>query len=137
MTTFEKKRLTDNQRRLLTELLKKHDEIMNVLIEKAKDTAEMSAPTEKLSTNIEFKNRAISNWKKLKDSCLKQGVYIPIFEAAIGDATKAINRIVPGQSRSNMRWHINMARTVFYSTLLTDETNVKFEYNYHHSDVQP
>lgn len=137
MATFEKKRLTDNQRRLLTDLLKKHDEVMNLLIEKAKDTDEMNAPTEKLSTNIEFKNRAISNWKNLKDTCVKKGVYIPIFEIAIADATIAINRIVAGQSRSNLRWHINMARTIFYVTLLTDEINVNFEYNYNHADVQP
>lgn len=124
------KRLTDNQRRTLTELLKKHDKALTVIISKAKHAEEAISASEKLSTNLDFKKKVISSFEKLRLACVKQGVYLPIFEAAEKSATYHINDIVAGQPRENVRWHINSARCTFFYTLLTDEKNVNFEFNH-------
>ncbi len=124
------KRLTDNQRRILTDLLKKHDKALLVIINKAKHSEEAISASEKLSTNLDFKKKAISSFEKLKLACIKQGVYLPIFEHAVKSANYHINDIIAGQPRENVRCHINSARCTFFYTLLTDDKNVNFYFNH-------
>lgn len=124
------KRLTDNQRRVLADLLKKHDKVLIVTINKAKHSEDFISASDKLSTNLDFKKKVISSFEKLKLACIKQGVYLPIFEQAEKSANYHINAIIAGQPRENVRWHINSARCAFFYTLLTDENNVNFYFNH-------
>ena len=123
------KRLTDNQRRVLTDLLKKHDKALRVIIEKAKHTHEANSVSDKLSTNLDFKKKVILSFEKLKFTCIKQGVYLPIFEQAEISASHEINGIITGQPRHNVREHINSARCAFFYSLLQDDKNVNFEFD--------
>lgn len=124
------KRLTDNQRRILTDLLKKHDKALTVIISKAKHAEEAISASERLSTNLDFKKKVISSFEKLRLACVKQGVYLSVFEEAEKSAAYHINDIVAGQPREYVRWHINSARCTFFYKLLTDEKNVNFEFNH-------
>ncbi len=129
MEIIKSKRLTDNQRRILTMLLKKHDLAMSNLIIRAKDTSSMSAVSDKLSTNLDFKKKVIAYWDLLKNACIKQGVYIPIFEEAFKSSAHELNQIIPGQPRDYLRQNLNMTRCTFFYKLLSDEENVNFDFS--------
>ncbi|MFC3606731.1 hypothetical protein [Stutzerimonas tarimensis] len=135
MESIKSKRLTDNQRRTLTVLLKKHDLAMTNLIVRAKDTSSMSAASDKLSTNLDFKKKVLAYWDALKNACIKQGVYIPIFEEAFKLATYELNQIIPGQPRDYVRQNLNMTRCTFFYKLISDEKNVNFDFSPNQPDT--
>jgi hypothetical protein len=89
----------------------------------------MNSASDKLSTNLDLKKKVLAYWEKLKIACIKQGVYIPIFEEAVRRATTYyLDDIIPGQPRHLVRHHMNWARCTFFYTLLIDEKNVNFAF---------
>lgn len=125
-----KKRLTDNQRRTLTELLERHDAMILQLIENAKETTDMRSVSDKLTTNMDFKKKVVSLWDRLRAACIKQGVYLDLFEDAVKEGTKCgLDDIVAGQPRENLRWNLNCARCSFLYMLCQDEMNVNFGFD--------
>lgn len=131
----EKKRLTDNQRRLLAIALSKYDLMMRALISKAKDTVEMVKPEEKLSSNLEFKAKGHACFEKLSNYVDKTGVKIPIFATASKYVHQNLSGIVPGQSRYDVRFHLNCARRDFLFTMASDEVNVNIVVDGFHPDA--
>lgn len=121
------KRLTDNQRLLLSQLMRRYDDMLCQLIAKAKDTNAVSKPSEKLSQNSDFKNLLLAYHERFKDALINEGLMIPIFEEAAQQALYNKDMIILGQPRSDLRHHIDRYRCDLMHTMKRDTVNVIYE----------
>tara|TARA_R110001592_G_scaffold47952_1_gene151503 strand:+ start:1625 stop:2029 length:405 start_codon:yes stop_codon:yes gene_type:complete len=124
---MKSKRLTDNQRVLLSQLMKRYDDMLTQLIVKAKDTGAMNRPTEKLTQNSDFKRKLLSYHERFAETLVKKGLMLPIFEEAADLALVDANRIVAGQSRSDLRYNIDTYRCSLLGFMQMDYVNVTYQ----------
>ena len=137
MADEQKIRLTDNQRRLLNQAMGRFDKMLWELIEKAKDADGMVRPEEKLSSNSDFRKKALAYHVRFEEHLKKNGLLIPIFASASKDALYELDKIVPGQSRSHVRWYLNCYRCGLLHRMETDSVNVNYACNGAHPIVYP
>ena len=124
----QKKTLTDNQRRILSDLLRKQDKVFISLMSKTKSAEESFPVSDKLSTNLDFQKKLMASFDRLKKACMDEGVYLPVFEEAEKQAGYHVRAIVAGQPRWHVRENINSARCSFFYALLIDSRNVVFDF---------
>lgn len=124
MTKPPGKRLTDNQRITLSNAMKRYDQMLCDLYRKAKDTGDMIRPEEKLSQNLDFKKRLLEYHTRFEQHLQKNGVMLPIFEEAAKCALYNVEKIVAGQSRSDLRHWIDRYRCDLLHRMETDTMNV-------------
>ena len=93
----QKKTLTDNQRRILSDLLRKQDKVFISLMSKTKSAEESVTVSDKLSTNLDFQKKLMASFDRLKKACMDEGVYLPVFEEAEKQAGYYVRAIVAGQ----------------------------------------
>lgn len=137
MPEDQKKRLTDNQRRLLSLAMERYDLMLWELITKAKDADSMIHPEEKLSNNNDFKKKALAYHFRFEEYLKKNNLIIPIFIKASKSALCSLDYIVPGQSRSHVRHYLNCYRCVLLHTMETDLVNVIYSCKGMHPAVYP
>lgn len=114
--------------------LKKFDGMMNDLISNACDAGVMRMPTEKLSTNLDFKKKGMAYLERFAEYVVKGGVSRDFVSAALDLARCEIGGIVEGQPRQYLRDSINQARcNLIYSFELAGRPMIDFVWT--HSDV--
>lgn len=124
--TPHNKTLTDNQRRILSELLRKQDKVFISLMKLTRPTNQAVTASEKLTTNLDIKKKLSSSLERLKQACIKEGVYLPVFDEAEQKAKSYMRTIIPGQPRENLRYNILQVRYIFLHALTADK-NVNFD----------
>jgi len=129
MTDEHKMRLTDDQRRLLNQAMGRFDKMLWELIDRAKDADGMVRPEEKLSSNSDFRKKALAYHVRFEDYLKKNGLLIPVFASASKGALYELDKIVPGQSRSHVRWYLNRYRCDLLHRMETDSVNVNYACN--------
>lgn len=124
--------------------LSKFDLMMNDLISSAHDVGNMRKPTEKLSTNLDFKKRAISYLDRFVQYCVRIGIKPEFVSGEVAWAAMDIDRIIEGQPRSHVRSFINDARCSFiYQFQLGDDVMIEFTHTHpdvhgiHHMPISP
>lgn len=124
---MEKKRLTESQRILLSQLMRRYDDMLSQLVAKAKDTNAMSKQSEKLSQNSDFKHLLLAYHERFANALRDKGLMIPIFKEAAQQALFNTDKIIPGQPRSDMRHHIDRYRCDLMHTMERDTANVIYQ----------
>ena len=95
MTEEIKRRLTSNQRLLLTQAMKRYDHILIDLIRKAKEVDSISSPSERLSQNSDFKKKALACHDRFSEYLEKKNIVLPIFfEASKKGSIEKTDKIV-------------------------------------------
>ncbi|KKN85093.1 hypothetical protein LCGC14_0282620 [marine sediment metagenome] len=131
---MEKRRLTHNQRVQLSQLMKRYDDMMTQLIVRAKDTVAMKSPSDRLSQNEDYRKMVLSYHERFAKVLTDKGLMLPIFEKASEQALITANYIVAGQSRSDLRNHIDRSRCDLLHGMEGDLINVIYQCNGRQND---
>ena len=121
------RKLTDNQRRTLSQVMGQYESMLVGLIMSVKDVDEMRRPGEKLTQNLDFKKKLISYHNRFKLRLIDLGLLLPAFERAEKNALSSAEMIVAGQPRSDVRHWIDRYRCDLFFGLELDTQNVIFD----------
>lgn len=114
--------------------LRRFDGMMTELISSAADAGVMRKPTEKLSTNLDFKKKGLAYLDRLSDHLAKGGVNREFLSEALDLASYEIHTIVEGQPRHYVRSALNQARcNLIYAFELAGSPMINFVWT--HKDV--
>ncbi|WP_458725057.1 hypothetical protein [Pseudomonas mandelii] len=128
-------KLSKEARKILRDCLYEFDKKMWDLISYSRDSDLLRYAPDFLTTNEGLHLRARRYLDELKEGLSSREVSHPYLQKAFEYGLFSINKIVVGQPRTNLRWHLNNARCDLITEIAKDRVNVRVDIQYLHPKV--